>query len=144
MPDPILSSPTGISILGEYGAATGIRYARIEREFGGGYDQTELVGPTTGLLFLRLKYGFLPTDSELTVVDDENSNTVTPWAQYLWLKFQRRMVDGLAFTVSYIDPATNAAGSALFKFQDSELEFEDVTYLLKSSGVVLRQWVALT
>ena len=140
---PILEAPTGINILGEYGSSIGIRFDEISRDYGGGYDETELVGPTTGLLFLRLKYGFLPTNTLLTVVDDENSNTVTPWAQYLWLKFKRRKADGQAFDVTFIDPATNANSTKKFKFADSQLDYETITFQLYGSGLLLRQYIPL-
>jgi len=143
MPTQSFIAPTGINILGEYGAATSIRYDEINRDFGGGYDETELTGPTAGTLFLRLKYGFLPSSTALTVVDAENGSAVTPWAQYVWLFFKRRKADQAAFNVTYTDPATGSDATTTFRFVDSQLDFETVTYKLQSTGILLRQFVPL-
>lgn len=138
-----LAVPTGINVLGEYGASIGIGYDRIIRDFGGGYQTNELTGPTAGLLTLRLNYGFLPQGTEITVVDAENSNTVTPWAKYVWLFFKRRMADGAAFDVTYTDPATGSTDTDKFVFVDSELTYEEANYKLSTTGIVLKQFIPL-
>jgi hypothetical protein len=138
-----LAVPTGINVLGEYGAGISIRYDEISRDFGGGYDETELVGPTGGLLLLRLKYGFLDASGTLTVQDPENGNAVTKWSVYVWKVFKRRKLDGAAMDVTYIDPETEMTATAKFKFVDSQLDYETVTYLLYSTGILLRQFIPL-
>lgn len=138
-----LAVPSGISVLGQQGASIGIGYDRIVRKFGGGYQTNDLTGPTAGLLTLRLNYGFLPANTAITVLDPENSNAVTPWGKYIWLFFKRRMADGAAFDVTYTDPATGASDTDKFMFVDSNLTYEEIEYLLSSTGIVLEQFIPL-
>jgi hypothetical protein len=134
-----LLAPTGISVLGEYGAGVSIRFDEFDRDFGGGHDESELVGPTSGLYLLRLKYGFLPQSSELTVIDAENSNAVTPWAVYVWRFYVRRKQDQAPFDVTFYDPQANTTSTKKFKFAESQLDFEAITHELWGTGLLLRQ-----
>lgn len=127
-----------------YPASISIRFEEIVREFGGGYDTSEIVGPTDGTILLKFNYGHLPAGTSLVVSDPEDGGASTPWAKYLWKFFIRRKQDGEAFNVVADDPATGTTATWLVKFADSQLDYELLTYKLYSSGVALRQWRALS
>lgn len=139
-----LQLPTGINALGSYGASVSIQFDEIRREFGSGNDATEMVGHTDGQIILKLNYDFLPDEGSLTVLDPENSNAVTYWPRYLWKFFIRRKRDQEAFNVTFTDPGTGADSTLLFKFADSQLDYQMATFKLYSTGLVLRQWRART
>lgn len=143
MPQTLLA-PTGLTALGAYGAQVGIRFEEIAREFAVGYDKTELVGATDGILIIKLNLEFLPDEGTLTVVDPENGNAVTNWSQYLWKFFIRRKQDGEEFFVSFTDPATGAVeATKKFKFAEQQLDYTWFQFKLYSTGLTLRQFVPL-
>jgi len=124
-----------LQILGSYGIDVEIEYAEIQRDFGDGYDANELVGNTAGELFYRLTYDYLPQTTVDFVLDPENANAVTSYADYLWLFFTRRKVDGAAFNIT--DPKSGA--TVLVKFVDRRLSLKLINYKLFTSGLLLRQ-----
>lgn len=139
-----LAAPTGLSALGAYGAKVSIRFEEITREMAVGYDKTELVGATDGVLILTINQEFLPDDGSLTVIDVENGSAVTNWSRYFWKFFIRRKQDGEAFFVSFIDPATGAAeATKQFKFNEQQMDYTWFAYKLYSTGVSLRQYIPL-
>lgn len=139
-----LAAPTNVSALGGYGATVGIRFDEIVREMAVGYDKSELVGATAGVLLIKLNLDFLDDSGVLTVVDVENSSAVTNWSQYIWKFFIRRKQDGDPFYVSFIDPATGAAETTkLFKFVDQQIDYNWFQFKLYSTGLQLRQYIPL-
>lgn len=138
-----LAVPTGLQALGSFGAVVSISFDEIVRDYGGGYDTTELVGPTAGLIYLRLQLDFLDDSGQLTVVDAENANAVTNWSQYLWKFFIRRKQDGAAFNVAFTDPDDGMSRTDTFKFMESRLDYTWFNVKLYSTGLTLRQFVAL-
>lgn len=142
MPTQSLVVPTGINVLGSYGASVGIHFDELVKRYAGGNDESELTGHTDGEFILKLKYDFLSDEGSLTVLDAENSNAVTYWPRYVWLFFVRRKQDQAAFNVTFTDPSTGSDATKLFKFEDSDLTYETITYKLYSTGLTLRQWRA--
>jgi hypothetical protein len=143
VPTQTLLAPTGISVLGAYGASVSVEYAEIVREFAVGYDKSELVGPTDGQLFLKLNYEFLPDEAPYTVVDVENGSAVTTWPVYLWRFYKRRKADGAAFNVTFYNPEDGADDTRTFKFEDSQLSYDFLMFKLYSTGLLLREYIAL-
>lgn len=119
----------------------------ISKDYGSGYDNSILVGHSEGLLFYRLRYDFLHYGTDqLSVLDPEDSVTKN-WPSYLFAFYLRRKLDGEAFNIKYdtdkfnlVQPTTGT--SLLVKFVDKRLSFENVTFKLYSSGVLLRQYRA--
>lgn len=126
-----------------YAIDISLEYQEIQRFYAGGHDKTELVGPTDGIIVLGLSYGHLPA-AGLTVVDPENASAVTPWSVYLWKFFKYRKADQAAFNVGVDDPETNTTMTQLFKFADSRLNYQQISWkLYTASGLQLRQYRAL-
>lgn len=118
-------------------------FLEITREYAGGHDKSELVGPTNGIMLVTLSFNHLPA-AGLTVNDPENSNAATPWSKYLVKFFKYRKADGAPFTISVNDPETETTMTQLFKFPP-RLSIALATYkLYTSQGLTLRQWRALT
>jgi len=138
MPQTLLVPPS-------YSVGVSIRFDEIIREFGGGYDTNELVGPTDGIILLKYRYNILHAGAQLTINDPEAGGAATSWPKYLWLFYRRRKQQGDAFNVTLLeDPATEAAMTQLFKFADSQLDYDLISWKLYTSGIALRQWRALT
>lgn len=124
-----------LQILGSYGMDIEIGFAEIQRDFGEGYDANELVGNSSGELFYRLVFDFLPDSTDLTVTDPEDGDAVKTYQDYLWDFFVRRKQTGDAFDVT--DPRTGSTVSV--KLIDTRLSYKFLTYKLFSSGLLLRQ-----
>lgn len=133
-----------LSIPASWGGTISIQFDIIENNFGGGFDDHELVGPSDGTMLFRVPYDHLPAGNSLLINDPENSNTPTPWAAYLWKFYKRRMQDLEAFNITALDPETNTTGTWLVKFVNFQLDYNALTWQLYSSGIELRQWRALT
>ena len=127
-----------------YPIGINLEYLEITREFAGGHDKSEIVGPTDGILTLTLNFNLLPSSSQFTVNDPENGGAATPWAIYLIKFFKYRKADGEPFTVNVEDPLTGSTMTQLFKFPPT-LSLSLLTYkVFSASGITLRQWRALT
>jgi hypothetical protein len=126
-----------------YAVDISLEYQEIQRFYAGGHDKTEVVGPTDGIIILGFSYGHLPA-AGLTVNDPEAGGAATPWAKYLWKFYKYRKADQQPFTVTIDDPETNTTMTQLFKFADSRLSYQQITFkLYTSAGLQMRQYRAL-
>lgn len=80
------------------------RVARLRWDMGDAYEASVLVGNSAGdVNTYRLNFGVLPdrsSDSRFTIADDEDSNIVKTWRDYLEAFWLRRMVDGASFSAT--------------------------------------------
>lgn len=136
--------PLSLQIPFTYPSSISIEFDEIVRQYAGGFDTSEIVGPTDGTILIKGNFGHLPAAGSLTVTESALSMSPIPYSQYLWLFFIYHKQNGEAFNVTILDPATNTAATFLCKFVDSRLDYEMLTYQLYSSGIALRQFRALS
>lgn len=137
-----------LKIFPSYGADIERTFDVIPRSFGDGYDNSVVVGNSTGLIFYRLRFDYLHySTDQLSVLDPEDSVTKN-WPRYLWDFFARRIIDGEAFNIKYDTDVYNlvndtTTGTALLvKFVDTRISYNQFTFKLYSTGLTLRQWRA--
>ncbi len=139
-----MPSPLTLQIPFTYPSTISIEFDEIKREFGGGYDTNELVGPTDGTITVKGNFGHLPAAGSLTITETAISMSAMTYSVYLWKFYIYHKQNGEAFNITILDPATNTAATFLVKFVDSRLDYEMLTFQLYSSTLQFRQWRALS
>lgn len=93
MPTPSFALP------GQLGSDYELSFARLEQNFGDGYETAAIVGHSSGQEFVTLTFNAISNRSAQNITDPEDSTSKTP-EKYLIDFFTRRMVDGAAFNVT--------------------------------------------
>lgn len=86
-------------LIGQPGSDYELAFARLEFNFGDGYEQAVIVGHSSGQEFATLTFNVISNRSAQNLTDPEDSTNKTP-EKYLIDFFTRRMVDGEAFNVT--------------------------------------------
>lgn len=129
-----------LKITGGFSPDVEIGFAEIIRNYGDGYDTTLRVGHSDGETRYRLVCNTLSSSLAPFIIDEENGNTPTPPAIYLWRFFVRRKQDGQAFNIK--DPLFET--NVLVKFSESKMSFSKFAVRLFSTGINLHQFRPLT
>ncbi|MGH7815784.1 MAG: hypothetical protein ACREOR_00185 [Candidatus Binatia bacterium] len=102
-------------LIGQPSSEYELAFARLDFDFGDGYEQSVIVGHSSGQEFVTLVFNALSNRSAQNITDPEDSTAKTP-EKYLIDFFTRRMVDGAAFNVT-----TTRGATLLVTFADSKL-----------------------
>lgn len=86
-------------LIGQIGSEYELRVARIEHDFGDGYESSTLVGNSAGQEFVTLVFNALTDRSGDVLTDPEDSTSKTK-LEYVHDFFLARMADGAAFNVT--------------------------------------------
>jgi len=97
-----------------------LAFARLDFDFGDGYEQSVIVGHSSGQEFVTLVFNALSNRSANNITDPEDSVSKTP-EKYLIDFFVRRMQDGAAFNVT-----TTRGDTLLVTFAESKLPIKRI------------------
>lgn len=122
-----------LQITGQLGSDYELAFARLDFDYGDGYEQSVIVGHSSGQEFVNLTFNGLSNRSAQNITDPEDSTSKTP-EKYLIDFFTRRMVDGAAFNVT-----TTRGDTLLVTFADSRLSINRFSKQVGKVTVRLRQ-----
>lgn len=123
-----------LKYIGSFGLVCSISFDYIEHQFGDGYDETLVVGSSTGLREWQLKYKVLPGTLDRPIQLDNGD--LLSRADYLWDLFNRLKADG---NKSLIITCPRDGKRYLAKIVEPKLSYEMFMVKLFSSGLTLRQ-----
>ena len=120
-------------LIGQIGSEYELRVARIDHDFGDGYDSSTLVGNSAGQEFVTLVFNALTdrTGDQITDPEDSVSKTKTEYVKDFFLA---RMADGAAFNVT-----TTRGETLLVKFAEPSLTLRNISRKAFSTGIRFRQ-----
>lgn len=120
-------------LIGQIGSGGSLSVARLRFRYGGGYEQSVLVGHSSGDESVSLVFNALSDRTAQNLVDAEDSVTRTP-LEYAIAFFTRRMVDGAAFNV------TTTRGDTLLVYLDEEtISYDYISKSVFKGGLRFRQ-----
>ncbi len=122
-----------LQITGQLNSDYELSFARLEFNFGDGYEQAAIVGHSSGQEFVTLNFNGLSNRSAQNLTDPEDSMAKTP-EKYLIDFFKRRMVDGEAFNVT-----TTRGDTLLVTFADSTLPLKRFGKNVSSVAIRFKQ-----
>jgi hypothetical protein len=125
--------PENFLLIGQMGSDYELAVARLEFDYGDGYDQGAVVGHSSGQEFVTLTFNALSNRSAQNLTDPEDATSKTP-EKYLIDFFTRRMVDGEAFNVT-----TTRGATLLVKFADHRLPIKRVGKSIGQVSIRFRQ-----
>lgn len=118
-------------LIGQLGSDYELAFARLDFDFGDGYQQSVNVGHSDGQEFMTLVFNALSNRSANNITDPEDSTSKTP-EEYVKDFFVRRMNDGEAFNVT-----TTRGDTLLVTFAESRLNLRR-SHKQASGGVSIR------
>ena len=113
--------PETFQLIGQLGSDYELAYARLDFDFGDGYEQSVIVGHSSGQEFVNLTFNVISNRAAQNITDPEDSISKTP-EKYLIDFFRRRMVDGEAFNVT-----TTRGDTLLVTFAESRININRFT-----------------
>ena len=125
--------PETFQLIGQIGSGGSLSVARLRFRYGGGYEQSALVGHSSGDESVSLVFNALSDRTAQNLVDAEDSATRTP-LEYAIAFFTRRMVDGAAFNV------TTTRGDTLLVYLDEDtISYDYISKSVFKGGLRFRQ-----
>ena len=118
-------------LIGQLGSEYEIAFARLDFDYGDGYEQSVIVGHSSGQEFVTLVFNVLSNRSAQNITDPEDSVSKTR-EKYLIDFFTRRQVDGAAFNVT-----TTRGDTLLVTFAEARLNLKR-SYKQASGSVAIR------
>lgn len=110
--------PETLQITGQLGSDYELAYARLDFDYGDGYEQSVIVGHSSGQEFINITFNAISNRTAQNLIDPEDSVSKTP-EKYLIDFFKRRMVDGEAFNVT-----TTRGDTLLVTFAQDQLQIK--------------------
>lgn len=120
-------------LIGQINSEYELAYARLDFDFGDGYEQSVIVGHSAGQEFVTLVFNVLSNRSAQNILDPEDATNKTP-EKYLIDFFKNRMVDGAAFNVT-----TTRGDTLLVTFADSRLPITRISKQVGQISIRFRQ-----
>lgn len=121
------------ALIGQIGSGGRLAVARLNFDYGDGYEQSVVVGHSSGQEFVNLTFNALSDRTAQNIVDAEDSVTRTP-LEYAIAFFKRRMVDGAAFNVT-----TTRDDTLLVYFAEDEISYDTISKKAHRGGLRFRQ-----
>lgn len=91
--------PETFQLIGQLGSDYELAYARLDFDYGDGYEQSVIVGHSSGQEFINITFNAISNRAAQNITDPEDMVSKTP-EKYLIDFFKRRMVDGEAWNVT--------------------------------------------
>jgi hypothetical protein len=102
-------------LIGQLSSEYELTFARLDFDYGDGYEQSVNVGHSSGQEFVTLTFNAISDRSAQNVTDPEDATAKTP-EKYLIDYFKRRMDDG-----DYFNVTTTRGDTLSVTFADSKL-----------------------
>jgi hypothetical protein len=125
--------PESFALIGQLGSDYELAYARLDFDYGDGYEQSVIVGHSSGQEFINITFNAISNRAAQNLTDPEDSVSKTP-EKYLIDFFKRRMTDGEAFNVT-----TTRGDTLLVTFAQDALQIKRFGKQVGSVTVRCRQ-----